>query len=242
MDYAIPAVGIAPLPGQAQPIISSLAMQSPTGETPTGPALRGACSYTTGWKQQNPTHVVAILLVTDGVPEAPLSALNGCNPTLQDAQAAAAECLNGPGQVRTFVLGVGASLTNLDQIAQSGGTQNAYLVEGGNVTQQVFDALTAIRGSASVPCEFQIPPPPPNEVLNFNSVNIEYTDPSGARSVVYYVDSVDQCPPDGGGWYYDTPSAPSKILLCPSTCTTVEAQLGAQINVALGCGTIRPPM
>ena len=54
------------------------------------------------------------------------------------------------------------------------------------------------------------------------------------------------CDPNkGGGWYYDSEdplaTKPSKILLCPTTCTTVTAKFGYQVNVTLGCATHRPP-
>src|SRR5678815_2700402 len=43
--YAIPAIPIAALPGNAAAIKDSLASQTPFGETPTLPALRGAIEY-----------------------------------------------------------------------------------------------------------------------------------------------------------------------------------------------------
>src|SRR5688572_5848829 len=70
-DYATPTVTIGPLPGQAAAIMGSLAGIIPTGETPTGAAIRGACMYARSRKVAEPTRNLAILLVTDGEPEAP---------------------------------------------------------------------------------------------------------------------------------------------------------------------------
>jgi hypothetical protein len=61
------------------------------------------------------------------------------------------------------------------------------------------------------------------------------------------VETKDKCDPGtGGGWYYDvlpgTPNAtPGKILLCPSTCTTVTSAFGYVVNVQLGCATQAVP-
>lgn len=242
--YATAEVPIGPLPGQAQPIIDSLNSKVPIGETPTGPAIRGACAYTKAHKQANMDHVVVNLLVTDGVPETPTTP--GCYPDpnvgLQDAMAAASECTSNVPQIPTYVLGVGQQLTNLNQIAAAGGSQTAYLVEGGDVAAQVLAALNAIRGRAQIPCEFQIPPAPPGETLNLNRVNVEWIGPGGDPQLVYFVEDPASCDPAQGGWYYDPPTNPSRILLCPSTCTTVETTTGGLIDIALGCGTIRPPM
>src|SRR5690606_1759529 len=64
-DYSEPDVPIAPLPGNAGALTSSLNSVEPTGETPTGSAIRGACDYTTQFKSNNPGRNVVILLVTD---------------------------------------------------------------------------------------------------------------------------------------------------------------------------------
>src|SRR5436190_356552 len=42
--YATPAVPIAPLPQNTAPLEQSLNQAAPTGETPTGAAIRGACT------------------------------------------------------------------------------------------------------------------------------------------------------------------------------------------------------
>lgn len=236
--YATPDVGIAPLPDNAQPIVDSLNAHIPIGETPTGAAIRGACSVSQGWQQQNPSHIVVNLLVTDGVPEAPLTMT--CNPTIDDATAAAQECNSGPTPIPTFVLGVGGNLDLLGQIATGGGTGQAYLVEGTDVASQVLAALNNIRGEAQIPCEFQIPDPPPGEVIDTEAVNVEYEN-NGVASTVYFVGDGQSCQEDEGGWYYDDPASPGRILLCPSTCNVVENTVGGEVDIALGCKTVTIP-
>lgn len=243
-DYARADVPIAPLPGNTQALERSLQNAQPTGETPTGAAIRGACQYSTQWKTQNPGHSLVILLVTDGMPEAPQSQRTGCNPTLPDAQAAAQECLSQQS-IPTYVLGVGANLSNLEAIAQSGGTGHAYLAGGTtDISGSVLDALNQIRDSAAVPCKFKIPPPPAGQTLNPAQVNVTYDDAGGASHLLPGAGQVSNCA--GGGWYYDNVQAPSTVELCPTSCDEVTASLiagavlgkPAHISLVFGCGTV----
>jgi von Willebrand factor type A domain len=240
-DYARPAVPIAPLPGNAQALINSLNQAQPTGETPTPAAINGACQYATQWKSQNPGHALVILLVTDGVPEAPQT--RTCKPTLQDAQAAAQACSSQQG-ISTYVLGVGANLDNLQAIAQAGGTTHAYLAGGTtDISGSVLDALNQIRDSAAVPCKFKIPPPPNGQALDPNRVNVTYNDAGGTLTVIPGAGTAQNCA--SGGWFYDNPQAPSTVELCPSSCNDVTAALiagsvlgkPASISLQFGCAT-----
>jgi hypothetical protein len=236
-DYRTPAVAIAPLPGNATALLDSLNAVSPVGETPTGPAIRGACSYAGEYQRSQPGHVVSLLLVTDGVPEAPVSS-PACSPTLSDAVQAASECRAGTPAIRTYVLGVGPSLDNLKQITAAGGTDTTYLVEGGNVSAQVVAALNAIRLSAAIPCQLGIPSPVGGGTIDFNQVNVIYRAPSGQPSGLLGVGSATGCNSLDGGWYYDDPASPKKVVLCPSTCTLVEGASGGRLTFALGCRTL----
>ena len=47
------------------------------------------------------------------------------------------------------------------------------------------------------------------------------------------------CPAAGNGWYYDNDKSPTKILLCPSTCSMVKNTKG-QVDVLFGCATQKP--
>jgi hypothetical protein len=244
-EYSTPSVELAALPGSADSLIASLNGVEPTGETPTGAAIRGACEYTRAFKQQNPGHFVFNLLVTDGVPEAPVSskiAPDGgvsdaggiCDPTLDDAVQATAGCAAETPGVDTFVLGVGPSLDNLNQIAAAGNTQSAYLVEGDDVAAQVLEALTAIRGKALLPCEFAVPPAPEGMELDTGKVNVEFTSDDGGKQELFKVSDWTYCGAEGG-WYYD-PNG-TRIVLCEATCNEVEGASNGQVDYILGCST-----
>jgi hypothetical protein len=240
-DYATPAVPIGVLPDAAKALHDSLLRVAPTGETPTGAAIRGACGYAQDYRRIHPDHAVFLLLVTDGVPEAPVSMARGCAPTLDDAVQATAACRAGLPSIKTYVLGVGPSLQNLEQITTAGGTDKTYLVEGGNVSEQVLGALNQIRTGASIRCELQIPPAPVGKVLDLNLVNLLYTDAKGQKTALFNTGDSSGCAAGGGGWFYDDPARPQKIVLCENTCNVVKYEIGGQLDYAIGCKTILPP-
>ena len=71
------------------------------------------------------------------------------------------------------------------------------------------------------------------------AVNVEFND-NGAAQTLYYVGSADRCTPEKGGWYYDDTSAtaPTKILICPSTCNAFQSLAAGSVAIKLGCRTM----
>lgn len=234
-DYARPAVPVGELPGQGAALIASLAAAAPTGETPTGAAIRGACTYARQVVTARPGHEVVVLLVTDGEPQAPLTSAKGtCAPTLEDAVSAATDCRTGTLGIRTFVLGVGPSLQKLNQIAAAGGTGQAYLVEGGGGAE-VLQALNRIRTDAQIPCALQLPQSG-GAALDLNAVNLVYADDACTLTTIGMAPTPNACSAQAGGWYYDDPSRPTSIRLCDTSCKQVSAP-GGQLRVSVGCQT-----
>ena len=231
-DYATPKVPIGLLPDQATAIMTSLKGVVPTGETPTGAAIRGACMAAKARKTAEPLHNVVILLVTDGEPQVNLTPRMVCNPTLDDAVMAASECASAG--ISTYVLGVGPSLDNLNKIAAAGQTRAAYLVGKGG-TSDIVKALGSIRSDAMIPCALQVPGSGTVPV-DYQKVNVVYADASCKTSTFGYVESVDKCAGQTGGWYYDNPMSPKQINLCGPTCEQVKAA-GGQLVVTVGCMT-----
>ena len=136
------------------------------------------------------------------------------------------------------------SPANLDAIAQAGGTTKAFIVDtGGNVTKQFQDALTSIRGSALLSCDLKLPADDPSAMLAYSRVNLELVPKSGARQQLVYVTSPSGCSAaNGAGWYYDADpvkgGVPTKISVCPDVCQTFQTQVGASLNLQIGCATI----
>ena len=230
-DYATPSVEIAPLPGVASQIISSMGMHSPTTGTPTSAALQGAVDHAKAWKQSHPSDAVVAVLATDGDP-------SECDTSLPNIDAIAAAALAATPSVMTFVIGVGPSLSSLNGIAAAGGTTQAFLVDtGGNVNQQFLDAMNAIR-HAALGCNYLIPTPTDGSMPNFSEVNVVYQPMGGNAQTFPNVMDMASCPASGNGWYYDNPASPTQIILCPASCTLVEADMTGEVDVTLGCSTV----
>lgn len=228
--YATPAVAIANLPGIGPVIKSSLDANVPSGGTPTSAALDGAITYTKQWMTMNPNAVGVAIFATDGDP-------SDCDTDLNNINAIAAAGLNGTPSVKTYVIGVGQSLTALNGIAAAGGTGQAFLVDTNGAQDQFLQAMNAIRGAA-LSCAYLIPPPPMGEMIDYGAINVEYTPDGGMPQVIPQVASPIACPASGLAWYYDSNMPPKQILLCPSTCDQISADSKGQVNVAVGCATV----
>lgn len=235
-DYSRAAVPIAQLPGNASAVSAALNAVTPTGETPTDMAIQGACDYLHSYHQQRPGSKKVILLVTDGVPETPQS---NCNPSVEGASQVASDCLNGDPNIETYVLGVGQALDNLNAIAAAGGTDHAYLVDGGDVTGSVLEALNAIRADAVIPCSLPVPQPSGGGQLDYGLVNLGICDAAGQTVNTAYVPTADDCR-SAGNWYYEDTATGKNITLCDLTCDTVTAA-GAKLFFNVGCTRIDEP-
>ena len=228
-DYATTSVEIAPLPGVASHIVSSIAAHSPSTSTPTSAALQGAIDHATSWAHGHVGDAVVVVLATDGDP-------TECDTSLTNIDAIAAAGFAGTPKIPTFVIGVGSSLSSLNGIAAAGGTTSAFLVDtNANVNQQFLDAMNAIRHSV-LGCQYQIPAPTMGSP-DYGTVNVVYTS-GGVATTFPYVMTKQNCPASGDGWYYDNPASPTQIILCDATCTRVEADHAAEVDITLGCSTV----
>ncbi|HKQ70882.1 MAG TPA: vWA domain-containing protein [Polyangiaceae bacterium] len=236
--YAKPAVNIAVLPGAAPALVASLTAHVPAGLTPTSAALGGAISHAQSLSAKAQNHKVVVVLATDGEP-------TECAPTeVASVARQASEAFRAAPSVATFVVGVfspaeaAVAKRDLDSIARSGGTSQAFLVNTGtDVTVGFRDALNAIRTTA-LGCEYAIPKPD-GGTLDYNLVNVRFTSGAGQTSTLGYAGSQAGCTARGG-WYYDkdpSAGAPTAIQICEATCSTLKADIKGQVNVLLGCTT-----
>jgi hypothetical protein len=232
MSYQIPAVAFDILPAAAARFSMALAGTMPGGNTPTTPALTGALQFASGQRVANPGREVSVVLVSDGIP-------NGCNASVANAAMAAATAVAATPSIKTYVIGVGPALQSLDQIAVGGGTQRAYLVDtGADVATQFRQALDAI--AAPIRCDYAIPTTP-GKVLDYGSVNIETrVGANGTPQITQKVPDAASC--GAGGWFYDSPTAPTKITLCPSTCAPLTNTMGSHLQILIGCASQTGPI
>lgn len=226
LDYKAPAVPMNLLPGVATAINNAMASTDPGGMTPMAPALWGAIEYASEWAQGWPEHITLVVLATDGYP-------THCVPEeIEDVAEIAAGGFNNLG-IKTFVIGIGSELTNLNLIAQKGGTDAAIMVDTGNAGAEFLAALNQIRGS--VGCTYKLPIPDEGDA-DPNKVNVAFTPDGGAQTIYPKVASEDDCQGDKG-WYYDDPADPKQILLCPASCDEVQYVNGT-VDVVIGCQSV----
>ncbi|MGE0327948.1 MAG: vWA domain-containing protein [Polyangiaceae bacterium] len=228
-DYLPPAVNIAPLPGVANAIVSAMANTGPGGGTPTMPALQSAAQVMTAYAAANPTHKVIIVLASDGEP-------SDCETDINQIANVAAVAASYNPPVITYAIGIG-NIGALDTIAAAGGSQKAIVVDTAAGSQDFLDAMNEIRGQA-LGCEYLMPTPTEGDA-DPDKLNVRYTPEGSAEEVFPRVSDASQCQGQAG-WYYDNPTDPTKIILCPASCDRVK-NLGGSVNIELGCEQIVAP-
>lgn len=238
--YETPAVGLVDLTAQAGTLITSLDGQSSGGSTPTRPAMVGLADFTAANKVQGRTMIG--VLITDGDP-------TSCSPFDDTTLANIAQNHFNAEGIHTFVVGMqGATFSRLETWASYVGalshddtndscgncnncTCHHYNV--GNGDPAVFIAALQQIQYAVLGCTYQIPAPSMG-VLDPDLVTVEYL-PGGMPPAqpLSRVQDVAACA--GDGWYYDDNANPTQVLLCPTTCTTVQSDPDAEINFSIAC-------
>ena len=98
------------------------------------------------------------------------------------------------------------------------------------------DHFLATRGP-SITCDFEIPLNPSGELIDPTQVYVYYAPSSG--SSYYWRQTPDgtfaTCPSTAGYWYFDDPSLPQKINLCPFTCETLTEDDSGRLEIGYGC-------
>ncbi|WP_437815368.1 vWA domain-containing protein [Sorangium sp. So ce1078] len=219
------AVAIGELPLHTPEITASIHGTSPGGGTPMRPALQGVLSNATAYKDANPSHKVIVVLATDGDP-------SGCAGNTVAATAEIAQRALNYNGVQTYVIAVeGSTVANLDLIAASGGTARAF-----DVTADVaaFSAKMAEIRASALPCELLIPEPPAGATLDTSRVAVKFAAGSTGALEIPRADGEADCG-SGPGWYYDDELLPKKIILCPASCSTVQGEVQAKLDVLFGC-------
>lgn len=249
-DYSALAVSVAALPGVGAAVTTSLGKHVPNGLTPTYSALSGALNAAKAYATAHAGEVVAVVLSTDGIPNSGGGA--GCDDNTTDINNLAAAALAGSPSIKTFVIGVlspvddTTTATNtLNGIAAAGGTTAATIIGTSATTESDFvTALQKIRGQ-SLPCQFDLPVPEAG-TPDYSKVNVVYTDSATMNaSIVPYVADLADCAADAGangGWYYDhdpfaDAGTPTKVVLCPATCSTIQGDPTGKVDVVQGCKT-----
>jgi hypothetical protein len=230
--YATPAVEIAPLPGVSPAILAAMDATRLGGTTPTAPALAGAILHARAWAVAHPERRAVVMLVTDALPS-PCDPNRDPQAAVADVSTVAAEGATGYPPIFTFVLGVsiGANRFGLDQIARAGGTMQAYLTQDADIAGSLLTALSKMV-EAPLPCEYTLPRMlDTGLVVDTGLVQMVHTSAAVIEEIPR-VDSREACHAEYGGWYYDRPEEPARILVCPCTCANFGS---GTVDVYAGC-------
>ena len=76
---------------------------------------------------------------------------------------------------------------------------------------------------------------PKAEAEDPTKVVVTVTPMGGASQPLNQVTDVSKCDANPSSWYYDDNTNPTKILLCPSTCTSVNATANQKVSALVGC-------
>ena len=204
-------------------------------------ALRGIANYTTNHEAEG-REMIGVL-ITDGD-------ATKCNRNNSELAGIIEDHLTVTG-LRTFIIGMtGANESRLEELAVAGGAAPHddfcggialpchYWNVGDGSGEVLANALQAISEQAvPIPCEIDVTglSAPEGEVLDYGKVNVTLTE-GETVTIIPQVGSPGACPSDQPAWYYDVPSAPTKIHLCENACDSVSAAGdGANLNVVAGC-------
>jgi hypothetical protein len=231
-DYTTPAIEIGSMSDgtQAQRLISSLRNTVPSGLTPTAPALQGALNHAKAYTMAHPGRQTMVVFATDGLP-------TQCDPrgTFDIAQTIAAPAFQGTPSIRTFVVASAMGLTALGAISTAGGTgQPVYVTDPKTTSDQIksaFDRLTRTNFS----CSYRIPAGGEAGRTDPGLINVTVRVPGMMEKRLPLFRSVMSC---GDGWYYDNPTRPENIMLCPETCQNI---FNGELHIIIGCAS-PPPM
>ncbi len=223
--YKSLTVPIGLLPDNAMLLTSSLPPNAAGVNTPMYAALQGALMAATADQDANPGRTVAVVLVTDEDPDV-------CDVDGGDIAGLASSALGYDG-VRTFVVGLpGVPIADLNSVAAAGGTAAIY---DDSINLSLFPTSLAQIRAAGLGCGFVIPPPPMSQKLVPDEVNVSYT-PKGMGNPIVLLREKNLAGCNGQpGWYYDDDTAPTKIILCPASCSAVQADTAAVVDVLFGC-------
>jgi len=100
----------------------------------------------------------------------------------------------------------------------------------------VFQAIAkGVVQSTKVVCEFPVPDAPQGQSIDLSTVIVQYK-PSGTGSQVLFspVADANTCK-DGSFYIAKDMNGKDTIYLCPQTCSVVQEDLTAKINVLYGC-------
>ena len=124
-------------------------------------------------------------------------------------------------------------------VNQTGGVR-AKVCDGHAAWQPFLDKVAqAVVKTSKISCSMDIPAPDAGS-LDPAKVNVQLTADGNSSTLAKVADAA-SCGADGG-WYYDDDAMPTKVILCPASCSTAQNAVGVdksgKIEILFGCATI----
>jgi hypothetical protein len=238
----------------------------PSGGTPTRPAIQGTIDYASNVAQNYPGRRTRIVFITDGEPgfacqnsAGAKQICNSCDDLKNGCLDDASKCLDYDTEVQRIstviqsaparsisvvAMGTNLSETTLNAWATASGNDLVDLraLDGPAASLMLMNAMVLDHGGSSIKCDFDVPASPNGEAIDPKMTFVYYAPSSGSG---YYLRQT----PDGtsatcsttvGYWYFDDPMLPKKVVLCGATCSALQQETSAVLQIAYGCrhGTI----
>lgn len=232
-DYSELAVGVGELPGNADALEDAYPEYPNGGFTPSHASLEGALMHAREWADmpENAGRGVAVVWVTDGYPtvcdDQTIAGLNDIADAYNNPE-------DGETRIPTFVVGLGPT-PNLSSVARAGGTGDGFFVAD-EECDAVGTLLESLRRVANTPnlCEFNMPRTSDGTPIDLDKVNMQFTPLGGSPQTIGQTTGPGACT-QTGGWYFDNPEEPEKILVCPQSCGNFG---GGTVSIVAGCETV----
>lgn len=235
-EYNTPDVAMTSLPskvfGQAIDAITPTTSREWRSGTPTLAVVRGSRTFVGDYRK---THAgrYAVVLVTDGYPQLCGADVDNVDVVVEEAKTALG------ANLQTYVIGVANpavpdapdTVSDLHRIAAAGGTEHAYLINTGDPAATANTFTTAIEQirKAAISCSVAIPSADAGE-FDKRNVLVHYKTGSATRELKY-----DKGCTTESAWHYDNVENPTEIVLCNSTCSEVQANPAAALEVEFAC-------
>jgi hypothetical protein len=103
----------------------------------------------------------------------------------------------------------------------------------------VFDNL-ATGLVTKLGCEFAMPKAAGGTPVDPTKVSVDYTAGTAPAKRLTQVTDASKCAAVTDGWYYDNNAAPTKLVFCPTLCTTAGTNTSGKVEILLGCKAPAP--
>lgn len=232
--YDTPNVEVDMLPANEAKLRDELNKRPTYSASPMLPALQGAIQHQVRRAKAQPEYKQIVVMLTDGFTAD--FACRDYDPS--ELVSAASAGYNGDISIETHVIGFGlplimtnvpiadeilARINPLEQFAKAGGGL-LINVPAGSDANTMYDALQRVRRTAQ-PCEFRTP---------------NYDDPDLVGLSLSEIGEVPRVSGATGcgrlhGWHYDDDKTPKSVVLCPTTCGTLQQDDSMAVWFDVGC-------